>query len=81
MRYFLHELGYPIKSPIPIYEDNQVVVNLIDTHKSCPRTRHLNKIREFIIEKALEGKIKVFKIAGEFNVADILTNKIRKFSL
>ena len=76
LRYFLRELGYPIDSPIPIYEDNQAVVNLIDTLKLCPRTRHLNKIREFIIEKALEGKIKVFKIAGEFNVADILTKAL-----
>ena len=55
LRYFMRELGYPPEKPTPGFEDNQAVVNLFETVKSCPRTRHLNKVREFIIQKALES--------------------------
>ena len=72
----MRELGYPSKTPTPVFEDNQAVVNLVETVKSCPLTRHLNKVREFIIQKALEFKIKVFKVAGEVNIADILTKAL-----
>ena len=78
LRYFLKELGYQQPEPTPIFEDNQAVVNLVETLKSCPRTRHLNKIRQFIIEQAIDGKIRVKKIAGEINVSDMLTKALDK---
>ena len=78
LRYFLRELGYPALGHIPIHEDNQAVVNLIATLKTCPRTRHLNKIRQFIIELVQMNRIKVKKISGELNVSDILTKSLEK---
>ena len=78
LRVFLTELGFPSTDPTPVHEDNQAVVNLIATLKSCPRTRHLNKIRHFLTQQAQRGRIKVKKIAGERNVADILTKALEK---
>ena len=78
LKYYLYELNFTIEGPIPIHEDNQAVVNLVDTLKSCSRTRHLNKIRMFIINQMAKRRIKVKKIAGENNVADILTKPLEK---
>ena len=78
LRYFLKEIGYPPAEATPIHEDNAAVVNLIATLKSCPRTRHLNKIRQFIIQQVQKRRIKVRKVAGERNIADILTKPLER---
>ena len=78
LRYYLRELGFPPAGPMPVHEDNAAVINLIATLKSCPRTRHLNKTRHFIIQQVQKGRIAVKKIAGEFNIADILTKVLEK---
>jgi hypothetical protein len=78
LRYFLKELGYPTSSAIPVYEDSQAVVNLVNTLKNCPRTRHLNKIRHFVIQQYHRGRITIRKIAGTENIADILTKPLER---
>jgi hypothetical protein len=78
LRYFLKELGYPPAGHTPVHEDNSAVVALIHSLKSSSRTRHLNKIRNFIIEQHMRLTIAVKKIAGEFNVADMLTKVLEK---
>lgn len=47
-RNFLEFLGYPSNIPTPIYEDNQAVIFLSDTITVHPRTKHLNKILNFV---------------------------------
>jgi len=77
-RYFLKEIGYGSKSPIPIHEDNQAVIDLTETLKNPSRTRHLNKIKKFVTEKIARGRIQIRKIPGEDNIADILTKSLDK---
>ena len=77
-RHFLRELGFPPAGPMPVHEDNQAVVNLIATLKTCPRTRHLNKIRHFLIQQTQLHRVRVKKIAGEINIADTLTKALEK---
>jgi hypothetical protein len=76
LRYFLQELGFPPVGPTPVHEDNQAVINLITTLKTSSRTRHLNKIRHFIIQQIQKRRIAVKKVAGGENAADILTKNL-----
>ena len=48
------------------------------TLQSKSRTRHLNKIRKFIQQHIDRNDIKVEKVAGEINIADILTKALEK---
>ena len=77
-RHFLRELGFPPAGPTPVHEDNQAVVNLIATLKNCPRTRHLNKIRHYLIQQTQLRRVRVKKIAGDINIADILTKALER---
>jgi hypothetical protein len=75
-RLFLEELGFPQPTATPIYEDNAAVIQLVNSVKSQPRTRHLNKIRNFITQEVTAGSIYVDKVLGTENVADLLTKAL-----
>jgi hypothetical protein len=77
-RFFLEELGYPQDDHTVIFEDNQAVIDLTNTLQSKSRTRHLNKIRKFVQQHIDRKDIKVEKVAGEINIADILTKALEK---
>ena len=77
-KYYFYELEYPINTPLPIFEDSSAVVALVDTLKSQARTRHLNKIRMYIIQQIARHRVKVLKIEGKKNCADLLTKVLGK---
>ena len=62
----LNEFGYQQPLLIIDYEDNLVVL-------TNPRTRHLNKIRNFIIQEINSLTFQVVKVPGTDNVADVFT--------
>ena len=75
-RNLLEFLGFPCNSPTPIYEDNQAVLFLTDTLKVHPRTKHLNKIINFVREFIQLDVITLIKVHTTLNIADILTKNL-----
>jgi predicted ATP-grasp superfamily ATP-dependent carboligase len=71
----LEFLGVTITSPTPIYEDNQAVLFLTEAVKVHPRTKHINKILNFIREFIQEDVISLIKVHTSLNVADIMTKR------
>jgi hypothetical protein len=52
-RNMLEFLGVSVDRPTPIYEDNQALLLLTETLKVHPRTKHINKVLNFIRELTL----------------------------
>lgn len=75
-RNMLEFLGVAVTSPTPIYEDNQAVLFLTETVKVHPRTKHINKILNFIREFITEEVICLIKVHTSINVADIMTKNL-----
>ena len=75
-RLLLSELHFPQDSPTVAYEDNSAVITLVESVKTHPRTRHLNKIRNFIIQEITSQTLQVVKVPGTDNVADIFTKPL-----
>ena len=69
----LSELLFPQLEPTIAYEDNSAVITLVESVKTHPRTRHLNKIRNFIIQEITALTLNVVKVPGTDHVADIFT--------
>ena len=77
-RNLLEFLGYPCTEPTPIYEDNQAVLFLTDTIKVHHKTRHINKILNFVREFISLNIILLIKVHTSLNIADILTKNLDK---
>ena len=70
---FLH---HKFNEPVPIYCDNEVAKELVETIKNPDKTKHIIRIIEFLREKINDGIVKVIFIPTEFNVADVLTKPL-----
>ena len=57
---------------------NAAVIQLVTSIKSQPRTRHLNKSRNFITQEVVSGSIYVDNVLGTLNVADLLTKALEQ---
>ena len=77
-RNLLEFLGFEQLLPTPIYEDNQAVLFLTDIIKVHPRTRHINKIINFVREFISLNVISLIKVSSALNIADILTKYLEK---
>jgi hypothetical protein len=75
-RNMLEFLGIAVTSATPIYEDNQAVLFLTETVKVHPRTKHINKVLNFIREFIGEEVISLIKVHTSLNVADIMTKNL-----
>ena len=75
-RNMLEFLGISITTPTPIYEDNQAVLFLTKIVKGHPRTKHINKVLNFIREFIQEEIISLVKVHTSLNVADIMTKNL-----
>jgi hypothetical protein len=75
-RTFLEELGYRQLAPTRCHEDNSAVIDLCATNKVNGRTRHLTKVLNFVRTHIRGKRIAVVKVAGEDNVADVLTKAL-----
>ena len=69
-------LCYYTKNAIPIYCDNEVAKEIVETIKNPNKTKHIIRIIEFLREKVNEGIIKLIFIPSELNVADVLTKPL-----
>ena len=76
-RLLLSELLFPQPAPTIVYEYNSAVITLVESVKTHPRTRHLNKIRNFIIQEISVQTLVDVKVPGADNVADIFNNTPR----
>jgi len=78
VRKLLEEMGFDMSQPTTLYVDNSGAVELARDHKSCKRSRHVDrrffKVREW---QAL-GHISVQHIDTKLNPADLLTKAIDK---
>ena len=75
-RLLLSELPFPQLEPTIANEDNSAVITLVESVKTHPRTRHFNKIRNFIIQEIAAQTLNVIKVPGTDNVADIFTKPL-----
>ena len=73
----LTELGHP-QGPVPFYEDNQAVIQLM--HKSDfnfqTKSKHVRVRYDFLKEQVREGKIVFIYLPTELQLADILTKPL-----
>ena len=75
-RVFLGELGYPQRGPTTVHEDNSAVMGIAETLKSTGRTKYLNKVINFVRERVQGKMIRLQKVAGTDNIADILSKPL-----
>jgi len=77
----LGELGFT-HTQTPIYGDNQGSMFIGSNPVQDRRTKHIDIRYHFIREKIVEGKVEVFFVQGDKNIADMLTKNLgnTKFS-
>ena len=76
LRAILRELGFPMKAPTPIYEDNMSAINMINARVPTERSHHID-IQHFAIQDWKEaGDIVMRHIPGIINASDDLTKPL-----
>jgi len=76
LRAIMRELGYPLSSPTPIYEDNQSAIHMINARVPTERSRHI-AIQHFAIQDWVDNHDIVMRfIEGVLNPADDLTKPL-----
>jgi hypothetical protein len=75
-RSILDELGFPVHAPIPLYEDNEAAIAMINDSRPTPRVRHLDTQYFAIQEWRQAGFIQMFHIPGIINPADQQTKPL-----
>ena len=76
LRAILNDLGFKLKKPTPIYEDNMSAINIINDKIPTERSRHID-IQYFAIQDWREnGDIIMVHIPGIINPADSMTKPI-----
>ena len=69
------ELGFK-QERTPIYGDNQGSMFIGSNPVQDRRTKHIDIRYHFIREKLLEGKVEVFYVQGDKNIADMFTKNL-----
>ena len=72
----LEEIGRQVAEPTCIYEDNAATIIMSETSVISKRTRHMDIKYKFLNEKVKEGLIKLNKVEGIKNIADIFTKAL-----
>jgi Reverse transcriptase (RNA-dependent DNA polymerase) len=75
-REFLAEQGYKQPQPTVCYEDNSAVIDLCKSSRVNGRTKHITKVMNFVRSHIHQQTVTIVKVAGEENVADILTKAL-----
>ena len=76
IRAIMKELGFPLSTPTPLYEDNQSAINMINAKVPTERSRHID-IQHFAIQDWKDaGDIVMKFIPGLLNPADDLTKPL-----
>jgi hypothetical protein len=74
----LAELGESVDYEIPIFCDNEALVNLTEGCKVMKKSRYMVYRLQLIREEVRKGSVSVYGIPGRENVADILTKPLGK---
>jgi hypothetical protein len=74
----LKELGIKIELPISILEDNAACIVLADTSVIGKRTRHIDIKFKFLNQCVENGQIKLIKVEGAKNIADVFTKPLER---
>ena len=72
-RYLLEELGCAQQRPIAVGCDNSAVVSQVREADSMKRSLYLRRRIKFISMAEDEGLVRVYKVLGTLNLADVLT--------
>ena len=72
-RDFLGELGFPQLQPSPMGCDNSAAVSISNKATAFKRSLYMYRRADFVLKATERGKIKVYSIAGDENVSDVLT--------
>lgn len=72
------ELKLPFPKPFCIYEDNQGTICLSETSVIGKRTRHMDLRFKFLNQAVQDGIIKLIKIPGTKNIADMFTKPLSR---
>jgi hypothetical protein len=71
----LYDVGFKIRKPITIFEDNQGTIELAKNAKYHNRTKHIDICHHFIRERVQSKEINVVYCRTDDMKADILANK------
>jgi hypothetical protein len=76
LRYLLKELGYPQEGPTVIWEDNKGCIDLSRNPVFHKRSKHIDVQHHYVRERVECQEIKLAKITGEENIADLFTKAL-----
>ena len=68
--------GVEVKKPVPIYVDNKSAIELCRVLKTTHAVKHINLRIRYIHEMIFSGKVGLYFVPSELNVADILTKAL-----
>jgi len=69
-------LGYKQTNPTPIAQDNNACIFLVKGSGMYNRAKHIDTRVYRIRELSESGEVKIYKVAGENQPADILTKSL-----
>jgi hypothetical protein len=75
-RSMLNELGHPVLSSTPIFQDNRSCIKIAEDPSVAERTKHIDIRHHFIREKLSFGEISLIYTPSSQMVADILTKPL-----
>ena len=76
--YLCYELGVELELPALIFEDNSAVVTVTTEENAyAKKCKHFLMVINYVREQINLGLIKIHKIKGDKNNADLLTKKLR----
>ncbi len=78
LKYLLEDLGVPPTSPIPLYYDNQAVIQIAEHPVFHERTKHIELDCHFIREKIQSQLVHPHHIRSAEQIADIFTKPLGK---
>lgn len=74
----LEEIGINLEKAINIYEDNSGAIALAKNGKFCKNSKHIDISYHFVHDFEKKNFINVTKISTDNQLADVLTNSLRK---
>jgi Reverse transcriptase (RNA-dependent DNA polymerase) len=78
MRYFMEELGYDISEPSPLFLDSNSAALVIRNPEHQSTMKHVHRNYNWVREKVETKEIRVERVAGIEDLADIFTKPLGK---
>ncbi|CAG8631360.1 2345_t:CDS:1, partial [Acaulospora colombiana] len=77
-RYLLEDIGFPVNSPSPIYLDSNSAGQVMKNPEHQSSMKHVHRSYNWVREKVENKDLRVCRVAGEDNPADIFTKPLGK---